>query len=59
MLELTSFWYLPVAALMGGYFLWKALRFAISGTDHAAKGLFVASILYLPITLAALAFARL
>ena len=59
MLELTSFWYLPVAALTGGYFLWKALQFAISGTDRAARGLFIASILYLPITLAALAFARL
>jgi heme o synthase len=59
MLKLTSFWYLPVAALTGGYFLWKALQFALSGTDRAARGLFIASILYLPITLAALAFARL
>ena len=59
MLDLTSFWYLPVAAVMGGYFLWMAFRFAISGTDQAARRLFVASIVYLPVTLAALAFARL
>jgi len=59
MLELTSFWYLPIAALMGGYFLWMAFRFAISGTDQAARRLFVASIVYLPVTLAALAFGRL
>jgi heme o synthase len=59
MLKLTSFWYFPVAAVMGGYFLWMSFRFAISGTDHAAKRLFVASIVYLPVTLAALAFAKL
>jgi heme o synthase len=58
-LELTSFWYLPIAAVMGGYFLWIAFRFATSGTDQAARRLFVASIVYLPVTLAALAFARL
>ena len=59
MLELTSFWYLPIAAVMGGYFLLMAFRFAVSGTDQAARRLFVASIVYLPVTLGALAFARL
>ena len=59
MLSLTSLWYLPVALAMGGYFLWMSFRFAIAGTDEAAKRLFVASIIYLPVTLAALAFARL
>jgi len=59
MLELTSFWYFPVAAVTGSYFLWMAFRFAITGTDRSAKRLFVASIVYLPVTLAALAFARL
>jgi heme o synthase len=58
MLNLTSLWYVPVAVIMGGYFLWMAFRFAILGTDQSAKRLFVASIVYLPITLAALAFAR-
>jgi heme O synthase-like polyprenyltransferase len=59
MLNLTSLWYLPVAMAMGGYFLWMAFRFATLGTDQAAKRLFVASIIYLPVTLGALAFARL
>jgi heme O synthase-like polyprenyltransferase len=36
-----------------------AFRFAMTGTDQAAKGLFIASIVYLPVTLGALAFARL
>jgi heme o synthase len=59
MLNLTAFWYLPVAVVLGCYFLWMAFRFAMTGTDEAAKRLFVASIIYLPITLGALAFARL
>jgi protoheme IX farnesyltransferase len=59
MLNLTSLWYLPVAVAMGGYFLWMSFRFAVAGTDQAAKRLFVASIIYLPVTLGALAFARL
>src|SRR6516164_8931557 len=33
-------------SLMGGYFLWMAFRFAISGTDQEARHLFVASIVY-------------
>ena len=49
----------PVAIIMGGYFLLMAFRFAIAGTDRAAKRLFVASIIYLPVTLGALALARL
>jgi heme o synthase len=59
MLNLTSLWYLPVAMATGGYFLWMSFRFAMVGTDQAAKRLFVASIVYLPVTLGALAFARL
>jgi heme o synthase len=58
-LNLTSLWYLPVAIAMGGYFLWMSFRFAMVGTDQAAKRLFVASIVYLPVTLGALALARL
>jgi heme o synthase len=58
-LNLTSVWYLPIAMTMGGYFLWRAFQFAIAGTDRAAKRLFIASIIYLPVTLGALAFARL
>jgi heme o synthase len=58
-LNLTSVWYLPIAMTMGGYFLCRAFQFAIAGTDRAAKRLFIASIIYLPVTLGALAFARL
>ena len=58
-LNLTSFWYLPIAMTTGGYFLWMAFQFAIARTDRAAKRLFIASIIYLPVTLGALAFARL
>jgi heme O synthase-like polyprenyltransferase len=43
----------------GGYFLWMAFQFAMAGTERAAKRLFIASIIYLPVTLGALAFARL
>jgi heme o synthase len=57
-LRLTTFWYLPFALVMGGYFCWMALRFALLGTESAAKRLFVASIIYLPVTLAALVFTR-
>jgi hypothetical protein len=44
---------------MGGYPLWMAFRFAISGTDQEARHLSVASICILRITLGGLAFARL
>ena len=58
MLELTNIWYLPVATIMGGYFFWKSLQFAFRGTQQAARALFIASIIYLPVTLAALVFTR-
>ena len=58
-LQLTTFWYLPIAAMTGGYFIWMAFRFAITGTEQAARKLFVASIVYLPVTLAAIVFTRL
>jgi heme o synthase len=57
-IQLTTLWYLPIAAMTGGYFIWMAFRFAIVGTEQAARKLFVASILYLPVTLAALVFTR-
>jgi protoheme IX farnesyltransferase len=58
MLKLTTLWYLPTAFLTGGYFILMAFRFAIAGTEQTARRLFVASIIYLPITLAALVFTR-
>jgi protoheme IX farnesyltransferase len=57
-LQLTTFWYLPVALLTGGSFIWISFRFALVGTEQAARRLFVASIIYLPVTLAALVLAR-
>jgi len=57
-LQLTTLWYLPIAAITGGYFIWMSFRFAIAGTERAARQLFVASIVYLPVTLAALVFTR-
>jgi protoheme IX farnesyltransferase len=57
-LELTSFWYLPIALITGGNFIWMSFRFAITGTEQAARRLFVASIIYLPVTMAALVVTR-
>jgi heme o synthase len=57
-LELTSFWYLPIALISGGNFIWMSFRFAITGTEQAARRLFVASIIYLPVTMAALVVTR-
>ena len=57
-LELTTFWYLPIALITGGSFIWMSFRFAITGTEQAARRLFAASIIYLPVTLAALVITR-
>lgn len=54
-LGLASPYYGVVAALVGGWFLGKAIRFLRSeGRDVAARKLFFASIIYLPIVLFAL-----
>ncbi|MBV9390690.1 MAG: protoheme IX farnesyltransferase [Verrucomicrobia bacterium] len=58
LLQLTTVWYFPVAALMGGYFLWNSFRFAIEGSAIAARQLFLSSIIYLPVTLVALVLTR-
>jgi protoheme IX farnesyltransferase len=57
-LRLTTFWYLPFALVTGANFFCTALRFAVTGTERAARKLFVASIVYLPITLGALVLTR-
>ncbi|HEY0792514.1 MAG TPA: heme o synthase [Chthoniobacterales bacterium] len=57
-LRLTTLAYVPFALAMGAYFFWMALRFALTGTERAARRLFLASIIYLPITLAALVLNR-
>jgi heme o synthase len=58
-LRLTSFWYVPVALLTGVAFSMVAFVFALSGTERAARRLFLASIIYLPLTLGCLVLARL
>jgi protoheme IX farnesyltransferase len=57
-LRITSVWFLPFALLTGTYLFLAALRFARSGSEAAARGLFVASIVYLPVTLGALVVTR-
>jgi protoheme IX farnesyltransferase len=57
-LRLTTLGYLPIALATGAYFFWMAFRFALTGTERAARRLFIASIIYLPITLAALVLNR-
>jgi protoheme IX farnesyltransferase len=57
-LRLTTLGYLPFALATGAYFFWMAFRFALTGTERSARRLFIASIIYLPITLAALVFNR-
>jgi heme o synthase len=54
-LGLASRYYLIVAGLAGLWFLWRAALFLKpEGRDQAARKLFFASIIYLPITLIAL-----
>ncbi len=57
-LRLTTALYLPFALATGAYFFWMAFRFALTGTERSARRLFIASIVYLPITLGALVFTR-
>jgi heme o synthase len=57
-LRLTTVAYLPIALLTGGYFFWKAFRFARLRTEIAARRLFIASIIYLPLTLVGLVLTR-
>ncbi len=58
-LQLTTVAYLPIALVTGGYFLWTAFRFARTRTERTARRLFLASIIYLPITLAGMVLTRL
>lgn len=53
-LGLTGAVYFAVALGLGVYFLWMAIRFARSASSANARGLFRASILYLPLLMAVL-----
>jgi heme O synthase-like polyprenyltransferase len=58
MAGLTTVWYFVIAAATGIYFGWMSLQFAFHGSEKTARRLFVASIVYLPITLGALVLTR-
>lgn len=56
----ASAWYLAVTLLLGTWFVWRALMFlAPASREPAAKRLFLASILWLPLQLGALVSDRL
>jgi heme o synthase len=57
-LRLTSPWYVLIAFATGFGFFIAALTLALTGTDRAARRLFLVSIVYLPITLGALVITR-
>jgi heme o synthase len=59
LLSITTMWYVPIALITGAYLIWTALCFALEGSTKAARQLFVASIIYLPVTFAALVLTRL
>lgn len=50
--------YLVAELLLGGIFTFKAMQFHRAATTQSARGLFFASILYLPLLLAALMLAK-
>jgi protoheme IX farnesyltransferase len=57
---LATWLYGSVAALGGGWFLWRAIVFLRpEGRDRAARRLFLTSILYLPLVLGSLVADRL
>jgi heme o synthase len=55
---IASSLYLPIALSLGGLFLALAIRFQLSRNLNAARQLFLASIIYLPLLLGALVLAR-
>jgi protoheme IX farnesyltransferase len=57
-LRLASVWYVLVALISGIGFFLAAFSFALSGTERAARRLFLVSIIYLPVTLGSLVLAR-
>ncbi|HEV3410503.1 MAG TPA: heme o synthase [Chthoniobacterales bacterium] len=57
-IRLTSAWYLACALVLGVLFIAMAMRFHGRRTAKAARNLFVASILYLPLLLLALVLTK-
>lgn len=58
-LKLNGGVYVATAAALGGAYLWCALRFARQLNARRARQLFLASIIYLPLLLAAMVFDKL
>ena len=54
LLAVTTIGYPIVAGLLGGWFLFRALRFASQRTQASARATMLASVLYLPLVLGAL-----
>ncbi|PYR71744.1 MAG: hypothetical protein DMG20_01910 [Acidobacteria bacterium] len=50
--------YLPIELLLGGLFVAVAMRFLRMRTPSAARSLFLASIIYLPLLLGALVLTK-
>lgn len=57
-LGLTNLYYLPVALVLGGWFIFVAMRFHRERTFQSARALFLASIVYLPLLLLALVLTK-
>lgn len=55
---LTTAIYLPISIVLGGLFTWMALRFHQRRTARDARNLFLSSIIYLPLLLAALVLTK-
>lgn len=53
-LEVVTWWYVPIELALGGWFVAMAMRFLRLRTPAAARMLFITSIVYLPLLLAAL-----
>ena len=58
-LEITTWLYIPIEIALGGWFVAMAMRFLRLRTPAAARMLFITSIVYLPLLLAALVFTKL
>ena len=57
-LGIATFVYLAIELLLGGVFIAVAMRFLRMRTPSAARSLFIASIIYLPLLLAALVLTK-
>jgi heme O synthase-like polyprenyltransferase len=57
-LGIVTIYYVPVELLLGGFFIAMAMRFLRLRTAASARTLFITSIVYLPLLLAALVLTK-